>query len=123
LTPGVSQFSFDVNESVLQAGTYEATLEWKSGESALRIHSVALYEGEKKVAEDVHEGWTGIENRKNSFVLQLPQLRTSLESYTLRAQVEGASSTDSAGILKFVRLKQPQNALLLREPDSQDGQK
>ncbi|RYX82026.1 alpha-N-acetylglucosaminidase [bacterium] len=105
LAEGVAQFKFDVNETVLQAGTYQATFQWEDGDSALKIHSVALYEGEKKVAEDTHEGWTGIENRQNSFLLELPKLRTGLESYTLRAQVEGASSLNSAGTLKFVRVK------------------
>ncbi len=105
LGAGVTQFKFDVNESVLQAGTFQATFQWETGDSALKIHSVALYEGDKKVAKDVHEGWTGIENRQNTFLLELPQIRTSLESYTLRAEVSGASSTNSAGTLKFVKIK------------------
>lgn len=68
-------------------------------------YSVALYEGERKAAEDTHGGWTGIENRQNTFTPELPQIRTSLQSYTLRAQVEGASNTNSAGTLKLVKIK------------------
>lgn len=104
LAKDVSEFSFDVGEKMDDAGVYEATLQWKSGQSALRIHSVALYEGDKKIAEDIHEGWTGNENRQNVFRLQVPQLINGLESYTLRAQVSGASSVNSSGVLKFAKI-------------------
>lgn len=99
LAPGLSELVFDVNEIVTEPGAYRATFQWKEGDSALQIHSVALYEGEKKVAEDVHEGWTGWENRENSYRLALPKLRTNLDTYTVRARVSGASGTDSAGVL------------------------
>jgi alpha-N-acetylglucosaminidase len=105
LAPGVTHFDFDVNETVLQTGTYQVTLQWETGQSALKIHSVALYEGEKKVTEDSHEGWTGNENRKNIYTFELPKLRTSLESYSLRVEVSGASSTDSSGTLQLIRVK------------------
>lgn len=104
LAKGVTEFSFDVGDNMDQAGTYQATFQWKSGDSALKIHSVALYESDKKIAEDIHEGWTGNENRQNSFVLKIPQLLNGLESYTLRAQASGASSNNSSGVLKFVKI-------------------
>lgn len=107
LAKGLTEFSFDVGENMDQAGTYQATFQWKSGNSALKIHSVALYEGDKKIAEDVHEGWTGNENRQNSYQLEVPQLINGLESYTLRAQVSGASSTSSSGVLQFVKSAKP----------------
>lgn len=104
LAKDISEFSFDVGEKMDDAGIYEATFQWKSGQSALQIHSVALYEGDKKIAEDAHEGWTGNENRQNVFRFQVPQLINGLESYTLRAQVSGASSVNSSGTLKFAKV-------------------
>lgn len=101
LTQSSQDFSFDVNEHILSAGSYEVTVQYESGTSALRIHSVALYEGEKKVAEDVHEGWTGVENRQNIYRINLRKLRTSLDSYRLRVNVSAVSSIDSAGVLSI----------------------
>ena len=104
LAKDVSEFSFDVGDRMNKAGVYQATFQWKSGDSALVIRSVALYEGATKIAEDIHEGWTGHQNRQNVFQLEVPQLIDGLESYTLRAQVSGASSDKSAGILKFAKV-------------------
>ncbi len=99
-----SPFSFDVTGFIDKAGTYRATFVWKKGSSALQIHSVKLYEGDKEVAADVHEGWTGQENKQNTFILKLPKYRTGLDSYTLKAEVSGASGTNSSGTLFFNKL-------------------
>lgn len=92
-----SPLKFDVTDQVRDAGTYTATFEWKSGSSALKVHSVKLYEGDREVASDVHEGWTGQENRDNVYRLALKKYRSGLDSYTLKADVSGASGSDSRG--------------------------
>lgn len=92
-----SPLKFDVTDQVRDAGTYTATFEWKSGSSALKVHSVKLYEGDREVASDVHEGWTGQENRDNVYRLALKKYRSGLDSYTLKAEVSGASGSDSRG--------------------------
>ena len=63
----------------------------------MKIHSVKLYEGDREVAADVHEGWTGVENNGNSYTLVLKTYRTNLDSYMLKAEVSGASGADSQG--------------------------
>lgn len=95
---------FNVTEQITEPGTYAATFRWKNGSSALKIHSVKLYEGGKEVAADVHEGWTGEENKENVYRMVLKKYRTNLDSYTLKAEVSGASGSDSKGemILKKV---------------------
>lgn len=98
LTHG-SSLTFNVTDKVTSPGTYTATFQWKEGPSALKIHSVKLYEGDREVASDVHEGWTGTENRKNSFRLVLKKYRTNLDSYTLKAEVSGASTGISRGVM------------------------
>ena len=92
-----SPLRFDVTDRVDAPGTYTATFQWKGGSSALKIHSVKLYEGDREVAADVHEGWTGVENNGNSYTLVLKKYRTNLDSYTLKAEVSGASGADSQG--------------------------
>lgn len=105
LAPGVTELAFDINAIVSAAGTYQARFEYRQGKNALQIQSVSLFEGEKKVAEDVHEGWTGNENKQNIFTLVLPRYRTGLETYTLRATVKGAAGNDSSGIVRFMKVK------------------
>ena len=94
-----SSLTFNVTDKVTSPGTYTATFQWKEGPSALKIHSVKLYEGDREVASDVHEGWTGTENRKNTFRLVLKKYRTNLDSYMLKAEVCGASSGISRGVM------------------------
>ncbi|MCK5922570.1 MAG: alpha-N-acetylglucosaminidase C-terminal domain-containing protein, partial [Methylococcales bacterium] len=96
---------WNVSEIFIREGTYLCSIQWKSGQNALEIQSLALYEGDKKIVEDKHEGWTGIENRDNTYVITLNKLRTNLDAYTLRAVVSGAGGTDSRGTLKIRRIK------------------
>lgn len=105
LTQADELFSFDVNEHILSTGTYLVTLQYKRGSSALKTHSVALYEGDKKVAEDAHEGWTGVENRENNYRIDLKKLRTNLDSYSLRVKASSVSSIDSSGVMKIKKVQ------------------
>lgn len=100
-----SPFTFNVTDQITSAGTYTVTFQWKSGSSALIINSVKLYEGDKEVASDTHEGWTGIENKQNTYTLQLPKYRAGLDSYILKADVKGVSGPDSAGKLTIKKIK------------------
>lgn len=97
-------FEFDVSEIVLSAGTYRVKVQYEKGQSALAIHSVALYEGDQKVAEDVHEGWTGIDNRNNIYALKLDKYRTNLDVYTLKIKASAVSSIDSKGSITINKI-------------------
>ncbi|MDH3069610.1 alpha-N-acetylglucosaminidase [Akkermansia sp. N21169] len=101
LKDGATTLTFDVSGIITAPGTYKATFLWKSGNSALEISKVTLYEGSKIVAVDEHPGWTGIENKRNTYTLPVEKLRTNLDSYTIKAEVKGASGTDSSGVFIF----------------------
>ena len=101
LRDGAKEFTFDVSDEVMSAGNYTATFNYASGASALAIKSVRLFEGTKLVSEDKHKGTAGIKNDKNVYRLNVKKLRTNLDSYVLKAEVEGVSSNDSAGTLVF----------------------
>ena len=70
-----------IRDRVTGPGTYTATFQWQNGPSAMKIHSVKLYAGNREVAADNHEGWTGVENKDNSYRLDLKKYRTNLDSY------------------------------------------
>ena len=76
----------------------------KNGPSALKIHSVRLYEGNREVASDVHEGRTGVENKDNIYRLELKKYRTNLDSYILKAEVSGVSQGASKGEMVLKKL-------------------
>ena len=99
-----SPLQFDVTDQVTASGTYTATFQWKNGPSALKIHSVRLYEGNREVAFDVHEGRTGVENKDNIYRLELKKYRTNLDSYILKAEVSGVSQGASKGEMVLKKL-------------------
>lgn len=99
-----SPLQFNVTDQVTGPGTYTATFRWKNGPSALKIHSVKLYEGDTVVAADSHEGWTGVENKDNTYRLELKKYRTNLDSYTLKAEVSGVSQGASKGEMILKKL-------------------
>lgn len=92
-----SPLQFDVTDQVTGPGTYTATFQWKNGPSALKIHSVKLYEGGAVVAADIHEGRTGVENKDNTYRLELKKYRSNLDSYILKAEVSAVSQGASKG--------------------------
>lgn len=97
--------TFNVTDKISGPGTFSATFQYKGGSSALKIHSVKLYEGDREVAEETHEGWTGVENTDNVYHLNLKKYRTNLDAYTLKAEVSGASGDDSRGVMIFKEIK------------------
>lgn len=103
LRDGDKQFVFEVSDVIHSSGNYIATFLWEDGDSALKIKKVALYEGDKLVSEDVHEGQTGWENKNNSYKLPVKELRKGLESYTIKADVEGVSGNNSGGKFTFLK--------------------
>ena len=58
--------------SIKDAGTYEVTFTYASGPHQLNIKGVQLYDGNKKIAEDIHNGSTGIKHNKNVYTLTVP---------------------------------------------------
>lgn len=105
LRDGASVLSFDVSDDIMQAGSFSATFKRTSGKASLAVKAVRLYEGDKLVAEDIHDGLAGQENKNNTYKITVEQMRTNLDAYTLKAEVEGVPSDDAAGILIFKRTR------------------
>ena len=54
------------------AGTYEVTFTYSRGPHQLVIKGVRLYDGSRMIAEDMHDGSTGIKHNKNVYTLEVP---------------------------------------------------
>ncbi len=50
-------------------GTYSVTMKHTSGRDALKIKSVTLYDGDKIVAQDAHDGHAGATSKNNVYTL------------------------------------------------------
>lgn len=57
---------------IKDAGTYEVTFTYASGPHKLSIKGIQLYDGDKKVAEDMHDGSTGLAHNRNVYTLTVP---------------------------------------------------
>lgn len=57
---------------IKEAGTYEITFAYTKGTEALRVAAVELYDGNKKVAEDRHDGFMGLKQTNNVYTLEVP---------------------------------------------------
>ncbi len=55
------------------AGTYTVTFQYTSGAMMLIVQGVELYDGKKKVAEDIHRGTSGNNNWQNVYTLTVPK--------------------------------------------------
>ena len=105
LDPQTGVLEFNVSDSIQELGTYAATFVWRNGNNALSISKVCLFEGDKPVSGDVHAGYTGVKNEANTYIIRIDKLRTNLDVYKLKAEVEGVGGGDSSGVLLFRKIK------------------
>lgn len=54
------------------AGTYVVKFTYSRGSHQLVIKGVRLYDGSRLIAEDMHDGTTGIKHNKNEYTLEVP---------------------------------------------------
>lgn len=103
-----SQFSttnatleWDVTGKVKEPGQYHVTLNYDHGDNGLTIVSLALLENGHEMARDTHAGFTGVEQRKPVYILDLPVFKQDAH-YSLQANVRGEGGTDSYGSVGWV---------------------
>ncbi len=107
LVPGKpALLSWDVTRLLEKGGDFLFTFRWEKGAHALQVDWVQLLEDGRILARDVHPGWTGIENRRNSYRLHLDRPLPG-KRYILRAAVHGAGGTDSTGRVWAARIQGP----------------
>lgn len=64
-------------------GTYTVTFEYTSGSDRLNICGVKLYDGSKQIAEDIHDGFSGVQKHQHVYKLEVksnvkrPKLKVS----------------------------------------------
>ena len=92
---------WDVTGKVKGPGQYHVTLNYDHGDNGLTIVSLALLENGHEMARDNHAGFTGVEQRKPVYVLDLPAFKQDAH-YSLQANVREEGGTDSYGSVGWV---------------------
>jgi hexosaminidase len=92
---------WDVTGKVKGPGQYHVTLNYDHGDNGLTIVSLALLENGHEIARDNHAGFTGVEQRKPVYVLDLPAFKQDAH-YSLQANVRGEGGKDSHGSVGWV---------------------
>lgn len=83
---------------VKNAGTYEVTFTYTSGPHQLVIKGVQLFDGNNKIAEDIHEGTTGIKHNNNTYTLKVP---ARVKTPKLKASFHMPKNRDSNGTISI----------------------
>lgn len=86
------------NLAPLEPGTYYVTFRYTSGRFRLDVAAVELYDGDKKIAEDRHAGYTGHSNNGNVYTLKIG---TAVEKPRILVYLNMKGNRDSSGLISF----------------------
>ena len=87
---------------IAEAGTYEVTFTYASGPHKLNIKGIQLYDGDKKVAEDMHSGSTGIQHTNNVYTLTVP---SKVKKPRLMGSFDMKNERNSYGNITIIKKK------------------
>jgi len=100
LSTQYQKVSWDISKYIDKKGICVVSFNYNGGAHALQMRKVQLKRGGVVVAEDLHEGWTGNENRGNTFKFSINEL-VPAATYTLEAEwrcsIEDTQEIDSRG--------------------------
>lgn len=96
------QMRWPVPSTELKRDVLRLRFQYESGSHALQIQSVSLMADGKVLAEDRHDGWTGLGTTNNVYELKLPA-GAARENVRLVAIARGAGGTDSRGSITILR--------------------
>ena len=90
-----------LSDPALKGGVLRVRFQYESGSKALEIQAVSLMAGGKVLAEDRHEGWSGLATTNTVYELKLPSGFSGAD-VTLIALARGAGGTDSSGSVSIL---------------------
>lgn len=97
-----STLEMNATGKINRNGEYILTFLYTGGSYRLDIESVEVYKNGKKIAEDVHFGYTGGAANNNSYKFKIAQYETGA-GFTIKAKVRGDEGNDSYGVVYLKR--------------------
>lgn len=85
---------------IRKSGTYTVTFEYTRGTDALLINGVRLYDGSTQVAEDIHDGFSGVKKTNNVYTLKVS---SSVSKPVLKASFKLKGRLNSNGRIIVTR--------------------
>lgn len=79
-------------------GAYTLSFWFTEGTSRLDIQGIWVFKNGQKIAEDVHEGFTGGSKKDNEYKFQIDNYETGA-AFSIKAKVRGDLSNDSNGVV------------------------
>ncbi|TKC09580.1 beta-N-acetylhexosaminidase [Pedobacter frigoris] len=103
LIKGKEYAAFEMNGSgkINANGEYQLSFWYVGGDSRLDIKSVEVYKNGIKIAEDIHEGFTGGQQENNTYKFKVNEYETGA-AFTIKAIIRGDVSNNSNGVV-FIR--------------------
>jgi hexosaminidase len=100
---GKDYSTFEMNGSgkIAANGEYLLSFWYTDGDSHLDIKAIEVYKNGVKITEDIHDGYTGKEQKNNSYKFKINNYETGA-GFTIKAIVRGEVSNDSNGAV-FIR--------------------
>ncbi len=86
----------DVTNTMTTNGQYIVSFMYTKGGHGIVVRDVALFEGNKEIARDTHEGFSGYEKRNVQYRLKVDQFNDKAK-YSLRIKFDNGSKLDSNG--------------------------
>jgi len=98
-----AELTMNATGKINQNGTYEVSFWYTGGTYKLEIQSVEVYKNGNKVAEDIHDGFTGGKAKDNTYTITIDNYETGA-AFTIKAMVRGDLGNDSNGVI-FIKKK------------------
>ena len=102
LAPTWKEIDIDASQFITGEGNYEVEFQFKGGNNAVSIESVALTQNGIELMRDTHPGWAGNEHKQNVYKLKLEVLANNAK-YGLKVKMRGEGGNQSSG---FIVLRQ-----------------
>ena len=93
-----TRWRIDVGRAMTSAGEYRVVLSRNKGRSALAVSSVAVFDGDRKIAESAKSAKIGPGTSRAEFALHVPRGMDHAELQIACQSISGTDSTGSVGI-------------------------
>ncbi|MBB2149047.1 beta-N-acetylhexosaminidase [Pedobacter gandavensis] len=84
-------------------GNYALHFWYTGGDSRLDIQSIEVYKNGVKVAEDLHEGFTGSAEKNNKYSFKIDNYETGA-AFTIKAKVRGDLNDNTTGVVMIKKI-------------------
>ena len=110
LSGSSAPLEWNIASYITGPGNYRVTFRHDQGADNVAIEWAALFEDDREIARDVHEGLTGKRHRAHTYRLRIGSMKPGA-AYTLKAKLGTKDGTDSKGTVLLRRFDLERDSL------------